>query len=382
MIDLGETIGKITESMVSSISANLKARIMLAISKIHQDKQFSRTKFIDENSQEQAIARLVDILAHDSCQAKDTCNGSCLTKTYNYQDLASVTFTSQQTDGINYFSIILTGYNIREGEYQKVAVAIDGNPGANVYSCERNSSGYIASYYARSFDQHTAGSSLYRDNTLYCFWTMCRSSYSWPKRSDGSSLDLEIDFDHKIFLADDDTSYLVTKNTNDLPIYQMNFLKCCHAVYGNDEVQLFVRQTDNANEFTLQLANISSSMANFAFLELKASDESELTFTWIVQNAMLFVTLKLKYIGLTPINFQVLYKHSWSGGIFTWAIPIVIKGFSEDYDTRERVYDLKITLDDDSVYKKSGITLKSLGLTQIPSTFFVFSVFVFHQIIY
>uniref|UniRef100_T1K433 Uncharacterized protein n=1 Tax=Tetranychus urticae TaxID=32264 RepID=T1K433_TETUR len=358
--------------------------------------------------------------------ALDTCNGSCLTKTYNYQDLASVTFTAKQDDGINYFTIILTAYNIREGEYQKVAVAIDGNPGANVYSCERNSSGYIASYYARSFVQHTAdnkyehisvvidgnpginsyscernssgatgsyytnsfsqfstGSSLYRDNTLYCFWTMSRTFSSWPKRSDGSPLDLEIDSDHEIrlYLADDDLRFLVAENTKDLPIYQLNFLKCCNTVYGNDKVQLFVRQSDNANEFTLQLVNISSFNPFVVGVFLTAPDTSELSSYWFVQNPVLSVDLKRKYVRLLPINSQLLYKYSWSSGVFTWAIPIVIKGFAEDYDTRNRIYDLKITIDGPSEYTKSGITLKSLGLTQIPSTFFVFSVFLFRQII-
>uniref|UniRef100_T1K432 Uncharacterized protein n=1 Tax=Tetranychus urticae TaxID=32264 RepID=T1K432_TETUR len=310
---------------------------------------------------------MAQLVGNTCYQSKDTCNGSCLTKTYNYQNLASVTFTAKQEDGINYFSIILTGYNIKENEYQQVSVVIDGDPGNNTYSCERNSSGETGSYYTHSFVQHTAGSTLYRDNILYCFWTMSRTTSSWPKRSDGSSLDLEIHSNHKILLTNGDISFLVSKNTKDLPIHRLNFLKCCNDVYGNDKVQLFVRQTNNANEFTLQLNKDNFFMPSFISIAFNASDESILAFVWTVQGPTIYATLQMKYVGLAPIQSQILYNYSWSSVVYFWSIPIVVKGLTEDYDTRKRVYDLKIILDLRLVYSKRKMALTSLATIHIAS---------------
>uniref|UniRef100_T1L1J2 CUB domain-containing protein n=1 Tax=Tetranychus urticae TaxID=32264 RepID=T1L1J2_TETUR len=259
---------------------------------------------------------LIVVFIAISCETKDNCDYSCLTKTYSYKDVdkdvSSVTFTAKQVNGVNYLTIDLVGYNIKESEYQQVSVSITSDPAVNKYYCERTVLGSTAAYYQSPHKQITNGSSIYRDNTLYCSWTMSRSDYIWPTNSNGNELDLEFNYNYDVLLANNDQTLMAAANIKDLPIYQMKFLNCCYKVHGND------------NDYVDAILKMDGQSAS--------------------------------------INKQLLYSDVSNGKVCTWSIPLSIQGSFGKYDTSNRVYDLQISVDDINVYTEKGIPLKSSDL--------------------
>uniref|UniRef100_T1K5C0 CUB domain-containing protein n=1 Tax=Tetranychus urticae TaxID=32264 RepID=T1K5C0_TETUR len=307
------------------------------------------------------------VLLIDITQSHNNCNDGCLTKTYclsadgsdvcSNNNLVQVKFSvNELLQYKDYLNITLIGSQIEPADTRTISLQFYTNTPVVTYSCTKSSLGSTSASIVQNGNTYTIGSSYYFENSLLCSWIMSKDDLSWPTYN-GRKIDLITDSSYKLVLNSDSLNHLIARDTSQLPIYQMQFLKCCNQIHGTQDYQLIVKQADYSTTFYLY--EVDSTAVNNVAVSLSSSDNRSLT-----------INCNLGYNSITGTLRTDSNTESISGQLYSkyvdnyrcaWSQPFTIKSSYKPFETKNRVFDLKIVADNIVVYTESDVSLKGLA---------------------
>lgn len=322
-------------------------------------------------------------------KSKNNCNDQCQTKSLSLSKdgligcsgancLMEASFRSSLINGQIVFNINLIGYDYASLKVPSYTIVLSGSTYLTRYSCLLGTYGADSSSatVTNGGRPYTNGSSQVRGGNLYCSWYMTFTDDIWP-RADGVRTQLFSDSDSKISFTVDGKTFALASDISTLPIYHLQSLKCCHKVHGNDKYSLIVNQNDEKTEFFIQGFDLDT---NIISVELDDSNGKKLVFDCYFGDYDLKGYLKTD-TNLDDISSQISSDVNGKIAKCFWSIPILIRESFSTYDTKNGVYDLKISSDGEIAYTESNLSLKNFGLTKIPKLLMIFIPITIHLMI-
>lgn len=300
--------------------------------------------------------------------AKNSCTENCMSKTYcisaedsencSRNNLLTAKFTVVQKSSPNeYLQLTLTGYHIEPKETKTISVSLKDQSGlATSYSCTKTNSESTSCKVTTGAEDHVAGTSSYSNDVLSCSWVFNYEDDIWPKIHN-KPVDLINDDSLSIVLNYGPRKVTVAQDTSELPIYKVNFLKCCNKVHGNDDYALTFKQTDHVDYF-LQFTSIKNP-PNSASIVLRDPNGVEVMFECYFDSGYLKANILTASGNSSASVSEQLYDQHLTENRCSWSSPLVISSEPGEINTTNTLFDLEVVADNAVVYAEKGVSLGS-----------------------
>uniref|UniRef100_T1KZB0 CUB-like domain-containing protein n=1 Tax=Tetranychus urticae TaxID=32264 RepID=T1KZB0_TETUR len=288
------------------------------------------------------------------------CNDQCLSKTICVATDGSLSCSKNTLVQVR-FNIIDNGTDFKSTEIEmslvgknvmstipwNIAVQLVKSTTKIVYLCKKNAQGNATSQVNQDSQSIESGSSSYINGDLSCTWSLSMGDPAWPM-ANGKPVDLFNDNMWRVELRYGGSNYVAASDTSQIPFYRRQYLKCCNLFYGNNDYQLFTKQTKDLFSYYAQAVGSSQPNATLSVI-FGSSKAKQLTIDCLFQFNNLSAQL-ITRTGSEDVG-QFLNEQSVNQLDCLWSQPVLISGKSGSFDLSKEVASLQILSDGELVFK-------------------------------
>uniref|UniRef100_T1KZE4 Uncharacterized protein n=1 Tax=Tetranychus urticae TaxID=32264 RepID=T1KZE4_TETUR len=315
---------------------------------------------------------LLLIVNLDVCTSSKSCSPNCFASVYSLSNNAAKSECTSRADCLvkATFRVIQRGafdeainltviaYGINTDTDRSVAFALHNSNERIEYWCQSPRNGKPqAKVVQGSNSTFLEGNAQNISNALVCHWTFGKDDYIWPTHANYSKINLLNNLDYQISLVSDDVTKTVAWDLSKLPIYRMNFLRCCYKPHGGSDYLFLSNQTSQNTNFYLQAfppvpKSMTVTLTNPNGGEFSVTCNSSNTF-----NAS--VKVDSQWEPIRDLRYYEIVKRDAPFPDFRcfWSQPVVLAESSGSLDTRDAKYNLEISSDNKPTYSESTVAL-------------------------
>uniref|UniRef100_T1KVH4 Uncharacterized protein n=2 Tax=Tetranychus urticae TaxID=32264 RepID=T1KVH4_TETUR len=330
------------------------------------------------------------------CLASKSCSPSCFTSVFSLANdtrksecasrvncLAQATFHVIQRGSFEEeVNITVVGYGLKHGVERTIAFTLNNTHEQIEYLCQMTGQGKLQAMVIQGSKSNFPTNEVRNvSGALICQWTFGKDDYKWPTHANYSKINLLEARNYQISLRSDNVTKVVARDLSKLPIYRMNFLRCCYKPHGGLNYLFISNQTTHDTNFYLQAFPPIPKTMQVNLVNPKGGE-----FRIICNSSNAFnasVKVGSRWAPMRDLRFYEIVKREAPFPDFrcVWSQPLKLVESSGSIDTRNGRYNLEIMSDGKSTYREPTIGLHGASHSLFASFTLILISVLFHLLV-